>query len=768
MWIKWPPLCPPLPTSLGWSTRHFNALLGGILLIYAFLGVQYALATPPLEASDEYKHYPVVQYIQNNRRLPILDPAQPDRWLQEGAQPPLYYLLMAALTSGIDTRDLPVIHQVNHHAFVGDPNQIRNKNLIFHDPARERFPGQGSIRAIYVIRLASLGLGFGSIWLTARLGRRLFSPGLGLLAAALTAFNPMFLFVSAAVNNDGLAILLGAWGLYWLVDLAQTAPDPYRAWRPYVRLGVVLGLGLLTKLSLGALLGLTGVMLAWQAWHTRRPSIVLWGGTLVILSAGLVSAAWFVRNWQVYGDLTGLDVFIQVQGRRAEALTWRGWWAEFGTFYRSFWGLFGGVNISAPPWFYTICNSLAILGGLGWLVWLVWLARQRGRIAPGVGLAFAWAVSLFLLLLRWTFIYPAFQGRLLFPALSAINLLWAVGLRQATGLTAWTRPKPTTRRNWLPAAVAGFLLVNAVWLPGGVIRPAYAFPQALDSVPEEARFGPITFTAPDGQLQLVGVEMAPGQTTYPGGEQPIGVTLYWRAATLISQDYLSAVAVLGRNFQVVGSLNRHPAWGMVPTSQWQAGQIWRDEYRLFVNRDAPAPARLRVHVSLFDVAEGRDLTAQAGDAPLSLVIVGEARLAAQPGSIPAPAQRLAADFGDGIVLEGYTWGGSAESLPILPLTLTWQATAVPSQAYTVFVHVLGPDGLLATSDSPPLNNDYPTTLWQAGDRIPDPHPINLPADLPPGDYHIAVGLYNPDTLARLTRPDGSDNVSWMFSWSPKP
>lgn len=763
MWIKLPPLRPPLSATANGTGRYFNLILGGILLIYVVLGIQYTLATPPLEASDEYKHYPVVQYIQNTHRLPVLDPSEPGRWLQEGAQPPLYYLLMAALTSGIDTRDLPVIHQVNHHAFVGDPNQIRNKNLVFHDPARDRFPGQGSIRAIYVIRLASLGLGLVTLWLTARLGYRLFSPSLALTATALTAFNPMFLFVHAAVNNDSLAILWGAWGLYWLVDLAQTMPDPRHAWGRYVRLGVVLGLGLLTKLSLGALLGLTGVVLGWQAWRARRPSILLLGGGLVVLSAGLVSVAWFVRNWQIYGDLTGLDVFIQVQGRRTEALTWSGWWAEFGTFYRSFWGLFGGVNISAPTWFYTVCNGLAVIGGVGWVVWLV---RQRGHLSPGVWLALGWAGCLFLLLLRWTFIYPAFQGRLLFPALGAINLLWAAGLRQVAGLGAWVHRKPATGRLWLPTATSGFLLVNAAWLPTGAIQPAYAFPQPLAGVPTEARYGPITFAAPDGQLQLVGVELTPGQTTWPGANQPIALTLYWQAIKPVHQDYLSAVAALGRNYQAVGSLNRHPAWGMVPTSQWQIGQIWRDEYRLFINRDAPAPARLRIHVSLFDVALGQDLPAQTADGDaLSLVIVGEARLAAWPESVPAPAQVLSADFGDGIVLEGYTWQTAAASPTI---TLTWQAVAIPSQAYTVFVHLLGPDGLLATGDSPPLNDDYPTTWWQTGDRVPDPHVINLPTSLPPGDYRIAVGLYDPVTLARLIRPDGSDSVSWSFRWPLKP
>ena len=80
-------------------TRLRQPSLPLIVVAYLLLAVIYALATPPLEASDEYKHYPVVQYIQNEHQLVRLDPGDPGRWLQEGAQPPLYYIIMAGLTS---------------------------------------------------------------------------------------------------------------------------------------------------------------------------------------------------------------------------------------------------------------------------------------------------------------------------------------------------------------------------------------------------------------------------------------------------------------------------------------------------------------------------------------------------------------------------------------------------------------------------------------------------------------------------------------------
>ena len=197
-----------------------------IHIFYVGLALVYMWATPPLESSDEYKHYPVVQHIQTSGQLPILDPAQPGRWLQEGAQPPLYYALMAALTVPIDTSDLPEIHHKNPFAFIGNPNQVGNKNLIIHDPVQETFPWQGSVLAIYLIRICSILLGVGTVLTTAVLGRDVFSPQVGVFAAALVAFNPMFLFVSAAVNNDSLANFLGCLGLFLLVRTWQKTPDP--------------------------------------------------------------------------------------------------------------------------------------------------------------------------------------------------------------------------------------------------------------------------------------------------------------------------------------------------------------------------------------------------------------------------------------------------------------------------------------------------------------------------------------------------------------
>ncbi len=737
-------------------TRQQRLTLLLIISAYAILAVMYALATPPLEASDEYKHYPFVQYVQTTGKLPILKPEQPGRWLQEGAQPPLYYLLMAGLTTAVDTGDLAEVHHKNPHAFIGIPGQTGNKNLIIHNPAQETFPWQGTILAVYLIRLASIGLGVGTLLLTAVIGQLLFSPTTALLAASLTAFNPMFLFVSAAVNNDSLSILLAHLALLLLIRLWQNPPDSRKTWWHYVLLGLVLGLGLLTKLSLGGLLILAGIILAWQTWQRKEWRSLFWGGLLIGGTAVFVSGWWFARNWFLYSDLTGLAPFIAVQGTRDIPLTWVGWLDEFGTFYRSFWGLFGGVNIAAPEPFYIIMNILALIGLAGLIKWLMTRANRRQFVQSGAWLLAAWTAILFLLLLRWNIISPAFQGRLMFPALGAINILLAVGL------LAWVKPAWQSRAT---SVLAGMLLLTAVFLPWTIIRPAYAYPEPLTAVPASAQIPPITYTAPDGAIELIGVDMSAGQNVTLGGG-PVTVTLYWRTAQPVTTDYISSVHLLGRNYESVGQIDRHPASGQIPTSRWHAGDIYRDEYWIFVADTAVAPAQLWLSPNLYNPATGKTLPASSREGVLlDPPLVGERiRLAALPEEKQPPHDQSNVPFAEGITLTGYETSHNA-IIPgaTIPLTLTWQANEIPSQDYTVFVQLLDSDRQwVAGADAPPINNFYPTSFWQPGDTIEDVHWLTIPARLPPGEYPVLIGLYEPDSGIRLPRLDSRTDFGEFF------
>ncbi|MEM7342874.1 MAG: hypothetical protein AAF485_01400, partial [Chloroflexota bacterium] len=77
------------------------------------------------------------------------------------------------------------------------------------------------------------------------------------------------------------------------------------------------------------------------------------------------------------------------------------------------------------------------------------------------------------------------------------------------------------------------------------------------------------------------------------------------------------------------------------------------------------------------------------------------------------------------------------------LTLYWRAQSAQSQSLTVFTQLLDAEGQqIAGHDSIPRNGTAPTNEWTVDAIQMDFHRIELPVNLPPGDYTIIAGLYN--------------------------
>jgi hypothetical protein len=94
------------------------------------------------------------------------------------------------------------------------------------------------------------------------------------------------------------------------------------------------------------------------------------------------------------------------------------------------------------------------------------------------------------------------------------------------------------------------------------------------------------------------------------------------------------------------------------------------------------------------------------------------------------------------------------------LVLYWKVLDLVELDYTVFTHVVGADGaVLAQQDNKPQSGGFPTRDWFPGDVIPDGYSLALPADAPPGDYGLEVGMYLLETASRLEAYD-ADGQRW--------
>ena len=183
-----------------WRHPPFHWLLP---LAFFGVGLLYLYSAPHFEASDTDKHVGVIKWIAETGALPRQSPDHARLHGQEASQPPLYYLLMSLVWSALDTSDFDAYFQRNALVYMGEPERLGNRNAIFY---RQPYPPdlRGTSRTLYLIRLLTLGMASLSVAAVYQSARALMpdKPGFALLATSLTAFNPMFLFISTSVSND--------------------------------------------------------------------------------------------------------------------------------------------------------------------------------------------------------------------------------------------------------------------------------------------------------------------------------------------------------------------------------------------------------------------------------------------------------------------------------------------------------------------------------------------------------------------------------------
>ncbi len=754
-------------------TRSWSAAL--LLGLFCLYGVIYAVETPLFEISDELWHYPMVKRLADGEGLPVQDPANLGPWRQEGSQPPLYYLLMAAATSWIDTSDLEQVRWVNPHADNGLITADRNNNIVIHRPDEQR-QWHGAALAVRLIRFLSVLMGAGTVYFTYRLAQEVM-PGreaLALAAAGFAAFTPMFIFISASVNNDNLAVLTSSAALWMLARWLRQPPS--RLGWSHAALGLTLGAGALSKQSALGLWPLTGLVLVFVNFRNVRDTRYAIRDTryairntllqsLVVFGLALLTSFWWYwRNWQLYGDWLGWNTFVEIVGPRSQPATLAQLWGERVGFVWAYWGLFGGVSVPMPEWVYTVLNfsvGLALLG-LGW---------GAARVAPGGAalwlLPIAWIVLIVAGLIRWTSLTQASQGRLIFPAISAISLLVIVGLAQITHLLSTLvqqlpvighakrpsaighRPREAT----IPFLVVGFMAVLAAAVPFTVIAPHYRPPPELS--PAQIAALPHRVDADfSGEMKLLGYDLH-GTSVHPGGS--VRVTLYWQSLIAMDRNWSVFLHIVDNDGIIVAQRDRYPGQGLLATTFMRPGQTFADDYVVAIPTSAYTPANARIRVGLYDLRDGARLSVTGEGLSGTSVMLGALALldAAHAERVRHPIRQ---NFGNMIELTGYDLHPRLlHPGDTLTVSLAWKALAPIQTNYSVSVRVR--DAYLnrwAAQDSWPQQGAAPTSTWRVGELIPDPYRLILNPDTPPGQYDVEVVVYDATMLKplRLVTADG--------------
>jgi 4-amino-4-deoxy-L-arabinose transferase-like glycosyltransferase len=323
--------------------------LAAILLAYLSAALLYASLTPVWQNPDEPAHYNYIKHIATHGSLPVLHEGDFDlsliTFLQraragthisvdaleyESYQPPLYYLTATPVYLLADGR-------------------------------------------LLALRLYSVALGLASLLLLYACLALVFpnKPLIPLGATAFAGLLPMHVAVMASVTNDVMAELLTMAAAYVLLrwmrpyfyvpEIAagtDTQQEPHDR-RHLFSLGLLLGLGLITKIYAYALLPMCVLLVVWTIWRGPRSWRAAGRGLghslWTLVPAIFIALPMWVRNLSLYGgwDFLGLqwhDRVVQGQLTTARYIAQIGtlhYFEEaFGLTFRSFWGVFGWMTIA--------------------------------------------------------------------------------------------------------------------------------------------------------------------------------------------------------------------------------------------------------------------------------------------------------------------------------------------------------------------------------------------------------------------------------------
>jgi hypothetical protein len=304
----------------------------GFLMLAAILlvGIGYLSILPPFEGFDEYVHYSSVRQVADTRTVPIFGRSFIDQTVVDYASHgPMPWSSGAPPFAGLGPMTYP--------SFFANPAAVAHYEVYRISPPQERFtPGADEnyeaqhpplyyllmaaimraadgfsfVDQILILRLVSYILawtGFALGWYaTQSYSGKLIPQGVATGYLFFPFVVPMFFSEFARIGNDSLCLFLI--GLAYILSLAVFYRDDGGVAKP-VSLGVILGLGLLTKAFFIPIIAGYSLFIALRAWQVRHLHAMLCRQLsilgLVIVPALILGGGWYVYDFIAYGSPTG-------------------------------------------------------------------------------------------------------------------------------------------------------------------------------------------------------------------------------------------------------------------------------------------------------------------------------------------------------------------------------------------------------------------------------------------------------------------------------
>jgi 4-amino-4-deoxy-L-arabinose transferase-like glycosyltransferase len=478
---------------------HKKYILPVILVIIFLKQLLFVAVIPPWQNYDEGAHFSYVQYLVEEGRMPS---GQKDEGKQASFSQEYVYSRISLLKErlySVPLQDIQTkLDQQNRHPLYSSAAAMfldqasrpaEGSRATWRNPAASYPPAyylltalpykifqhQSIVTRLYAMRIVSsllflVTMLFGYLIAWRLTKNRIFS----LTLVSLIGWLPVFSYTSAGVNNDVLLVTLATMAIY----LCLTMLDNLN-WKNSLSLGIILGLGLLTKPQWPVFLLVAGWPFLIHIWRQGIPvkKIVRYF-ILTMLVALLIGGWWYGSHYSsLMATVTG-SASNQTSGTMVNLspttnyafLTLYRWLYIFITFFFT-------VNfdyIFDVPYIFVILGTVLSILAVGGLIYATIAGRKKtdGKkltqtIVLVSSIIFLEMAYLYLFLknsIQGGFYEFPIDGRYLFPVIVPILYYWLKGLAALV---------PARYQAMIFSLLVAMMVTNTVWFIGFVLTPFY-------------------------------------------------------------------------------------------------------------------------------------------------------------------------------------------------------------------------------------------------------------------------------------------------------
>jgi hypothetical protein len=284
---------------------------------------------------------------------------------------------------------------------------------------------------------------------------------------------------------------------------------------------------------------------------------------------------------------------------------------------------------------------------------------------------------------------------------------------------------------------------------------------------------PVTVEYLDGVLKLESYRLSDDTAS---ASDTVEITLFFRAREMLDEDYYLSVHLLAHpDIQSIAQADVPLGNYDYPTSAWLPYVAVKSTVKLSLPRELPSHASYWIMIRVWkgpslSINSDQPIIAEADGVripitqtdrqlltPDSVILASLAVLGRPPVKPPTTAADYR--FSNGIRLYGYDLPTSAAPDQAITLRFWWKTDREINQALTQFIHLYPEDGGpdFYTFDQEPFGGSFPFIDWPDNLDTDDTRRIVLPADIPPGVYRVHTGIYDQNTVTRVTVKDETGN-----------